>query len=149
MVRARKPESACPASDACQIDRYLRGACGRSREQENDQASFQHWIRAILELALRPFLRGGEGNSSLAQTFSVEMQMRMGLAEYKVVATGNGWSLVPNANHRLSVANRRFNWPASAGAALFWSLSKQTNTSQPCFFHDLMRLAQPARASGR
>ncbi|TMK50255.1 MAG: hypothetical protein E6G70_06545 [Alphaproteobacteria bacterium] len=35
-----------------------------------------------------------------AQTFSVEMQMRMGLAEYKVVATGNGRSLVPNASHR-------------------------------------------------
>jgi len=28
------------------------------------------------------------------QTFSVQMEMRMGLAEYKVVPKGNGWSVL-------------------------------------------------------
>jgi hypothetical protein len=41
----------------------------------------------------------------------------------------------------------RFSFKASIGAALFWSLSKNTNTSQPCAFQDRIRFAQAANAS--
>ena len=69
------------------------------------------------KFALRPLQRARMGTVPSRERFSVGMEMRMGLAEYKVVPKGNGWSVLHDGAASNEYASKEAAFESAVAAA--------------------------------